>query len=189
MKHYKINPFSIYISVASHKLQLGNMSKFVNGFHSQNVGSTWATSWRELNWILTDYEWCRFVIINTGNREMTTAVPRMSRLRQGWRSISIRQQDFSSFPRIRECLIMWFNVLALILVNVIQNNEKRILTHYIPIIYIVETLYNTIHFCWSTHKRHSIARPKGRGMGCLLGVQRATYCVDLSIWSSIRYLL
>ena len=29
----------------------------------------------------------------------------------------------------------------------------------------VETLYNTINFCWSTHKRHSIARPKGRGMG------------------------
>ena len=42
----------------------------------------------------------------------------------------------------------------------------------------VETLYNTINFCWSTHKRHSIARPKGRGMGCLLWVQRATYCVD-----------
>ena len=53
----------------------------------------------------------------------------------------------------------------------------------------VETLYNTINFCWSTHKRHSIARPKGRGMGCLLWVQRATYCVDLSIWSSIKYLL
>ena len=112
------------------------MSKFVNGFHSQNVGSTWATSWRELNWIMTDYEWCRFVIINTGNREMTPAVPWMSTLRQGWRSISIRQRDFSSFPRIRECLTMWFNVLALILVTVIQNNEKRILTHYIPIIYI-----------------------------------------------------
>ena len=31
----------------------------------------------------------------------------------------------------------------------------------------VETLYNTVNFCWSTHKRHSIARPKGRGMGCL----------------------
>ena len=46
----------------------------------------------------------------------------------------------------------------------------------------VETLYNTINFCWSTHKRHSIARPKGR-------VQRATYCVDLSILSSIKYLL
>ena len=42
----------------------------------------------------------------------------------------------------------------------------------------VETLYNTVNFCWSTHKRHSIARPKGRGMGCLLWVQRATYCVD-----------
>ena len=53
----------------------------------------------------------------------------------------------------------------------------------------VETLYNTINFCWSTHERHSIARPKGRGMGCLLWVQRATYCVDLSIWSSIKYLL
>ena len=53
----------------------------------------------------------------------------------------------------------------------------------------VETLYNTVNFCWSTHKRHSIARPKGRGMGCLLWVQRATYCVDLSKLSSIKYLL
>ena len=53
----------------------------------------------------------------------------------------------------------------------------------------VETLYNTINFCSSTHKRHSIARPKGRGMGCLLWVQRATYCVDLSKLSSIKYLL
>ena len=53
----------------------------------------------------------------------------------------------------------------------------------------VETLYNTINFCWSTHKRHSIARPKGRGMGCLLWVQRATYCVDLSILSSMKYFL
>ena len=61
---------------------------------------------------------------------------------------------------------------------------------YIDIyIHTVETLYNTINFCWSTHKRHSIARPKGRGMGCLLWVQRATYCVDLSILSSIKYLL
>ena len=55
--------------------------------------------------------------------------------------------------------------------------------------YTVETLYNTVNFCWSTHKRHSIARPKGRGMGCLLWVQRATYCVDLSKLSSIKYLL
>ena len=53
----------------------------------------------------------------------------------------------------------------------------------------VETLYNMINFCWSTHKRHSTARPKGPGMGCLLWVQRATYCVDLSILSSIKYLL
>ena len=55
--------------------------------------------------------------------------------------------------------------------------------------YTVETLYNTVNFCWNTHKRHSIARPKGRGMGCLLWVQRATYCVDLSKLSSIKYLL
>ena len=53
----------------------------------------------------------------------------------------------------------------------------------------VETLYNTVNFCWSTHKRHSIARPKGRGMGCLLWVQRATYCADLSKLSSMKYLL
>ena len=61
-------------------------------------------------------------------------------------------------------------------------------SHY-TYIYTVETLYDTINFCWSTHERHSIARPKGRGMGCLLWVQRATYCVDLSILSSIKYLL
>ena len=53
----------------------------------------------------------------------------------------------------------------------------------------VETLYNTVNFCWSTHKRHSIARPKGRDRGCLLWVHRATYCVDLSKLSSIKYLL
>ena len=53
----------------------------------------------------------------------------------------------------------------------------------------VETLYNTINFCWSTHKRHSIARPKGRGMGCLLWIQRAKYCLDLSILSFKKYLL
>ena len=111
------------------------MSKIVNDFHGQNVGSTWATSWRELNWILTTSE----LVCYYQYRESwddSTAVPRMSRLRQGWRSISIRQREFSSFPRIRECLTMWFNVLALFLVNVIQNNEKRILTHYILIIYI-----------------------------------------------------
>ena len=53
----------------------------------------------------------------------------------------------------------------------------------------VETLDNTVNFCWNTHKRHSIARPKRRGMGCLLWVHRATYCVDLSKLSSIKYLL
>ena len=52
--------------------------------------------------------------------------------------------------------------------------------------YTVETLYYTVNFCWSTHKRHSIAHPKGRGILC---VQRATYCVDLSKLSSIKYLL
>ena len=64
------------------------------------------------------------------------------------------------------------------------------LTHYgLVMSSTVETLYNTVNFCWSTHKRHSIARPKGRGMGCLLWVQRATCCIDLSKLSSIKYLL
>ena len=74
----------------------------------------------------------------------------------------------------------------------ICNNEAAVLFHqFIVLSYTctVETLYNTVNFCWSTHKRHSIARPKGRGMGCLLWVQRATYCVDLSKLSSIKYLL
>ena len=55
--------------------------------------------------------------------------------------------------------------------------------------HLSNTLYNTVNFCWSTHKRHSTARPKGRGMGCLLWVHRATYSVDLSKLSSIKYLL
>ena len=63
---------------------------------------------------------------------------------------------------------------------------SSLLTHFN---YTVETLHNTVNFCWSTHKRHSIARPKGRGMGCLLWVQRATYSVDLPKLSSIKYLL
>ena len=66
----------------------------------------------------------------------------------------------------------------------IQGNAYYSISYY-----TVETLYNTINFCWSTHKRHSIARPKGRGVGCLLWVQRATFSVDLSILSSIKYLL
>ena len=72
---------------------------------------------------------------------------------------------------------------TLIVLKFFENGETY--TH----VGTVETLYNTINFCWSTHKRHSIARPKGRGVGCLLWVQKATYCVDLSILSSIKYLL
>ena len=67
--------------------------------------------------------------------------------------------------------------------------KRKVVLYWIALLSTVETLYNTINFCWSTHKRHSIARPKGQGMGCLLWVQRATYCVDLSILSSIKYLL
>ena len=52
---------------------------------------------------------------------------------------------------------------------------------YTIICITVETLYNTINFCWSTHKRHSIARPKGQGMECLLWVQRAIYCRLINI--------
>ena len=71
-----------------------------------------------------------------------------------------------------------------------RNILKQHTLHFtISLFYTVETLYNTVNFCWNTHKRHSIARPKGRGMGCLLWVQRATYCVDLSKLSSIKYLL
>ena len=70
--------------------------------------------------------------------------------------------------------------------NTFKSQQTAI---YHPQVDTVETLYNTINFCWNTHKRHSIARPKGRGLGCLLWVQRATYCVDLSILSSIKYLL
>ena len=88
-------------------------------------------------------------------------------------------------------------------VVILQSDKQRVLMHghqgwnvrhglchiYMIYVYTVETLYNTVNFCWNTHKRHSIARPKGRGMGCLLWVQRATYCVDLSKLSSIKYLL
>ena len=38
--------------------------------------------------------------------------------------------------------------------------------------YTVETLYNTVNFCWSTHKRHSIARPKGEVWGVFCEFKR-----------------
>ena len=72
---------------------------------------------------------------------------------------------------------------------ILWRRHSRISSCICIYIYTVGTLYNTVNFCWNTHKRHSIARPKGRGMGCLLWVQRATYCVDLSKLSSIKYLL
>ena len=73
-------------------------------------------------------------------------------------------------------------------VSTVQKvNHKKLSRYRRYDFYTVETLYNTVNFCWSTHKRHSIARPKGRGMGCLLWVQMATYCVDLSKLSSIKY--
>ena len=75
--------------------------------------------------------------------------------------------------------------------SAIENNTKKLimLGRFLIVTHTGETLYNTVNFCWSTHKRHSIARPKGRGMRCLLWVQRATYCVDLSKLSFIKYLL
>ena len=52
---------------------------------------------------------------------------------------------------------MWFNVLALILVNVIQNNEKRILTHYILIIYIYIYYIDVIFYTetWESNKNNN----------------------------------
>ena len=90
---------------------------------------------------------------------------------------------------VLKCVFLWISLLfyyydAGELVLTDEDKMKAWAEHY-----TVETLYNTVNFCWNTHKRHSIARPKGRGMGCLLWVQRATYCVDLSILSSIKYLL
>ena len=90
------------------------------------------------------------------------------------------------------CKTSWFWISILWaswqMVNPVQTNKQHswCIGHLFDDLYTVETLYNTINFCWSTHKRHSIARPKGQG---LLWVQRATYCVDLSKLSSIKYLL
>ena len=93
------------------------------------------------------------------------------------------------------CKTSWFWISILWaswqMVNPVQTNSIHGASDIclMTFIYTVKTLYNTINFCSSTHKRHSIACPKGRGMGCLLWVQKATYCVDLSKLSSIKYLL
>ena len=101
--------------------------------------------------------------------------------------------QFSTYFATNQCLNSKLNE-DLCARRMYQGQEKVITSYgrmylFVPVLDTVETLYNTVNFCWSTHKRHSIARPKGRGMGCLLWVQRATYCVDLSILSSIKYLL
>ena len=109
-----------------------------------------------------------------------------------------RRKNFSQWHRSfqRKLLSHWLKFLRHVAITlVIQGPDllrrKSPGGRWIPFTKpsTVETLYNTVNFCWSTHKRHSIARPKGRGMGCLLWVQRTTYCVHLSKLSSIKYLL
>ena len=87
--------------------------------------------------------------------------------------------------------VMWntFPCHDVMVFFVAVSKSNCVVSHLYEFVSTEETLYNTVNFWWSTHKRHSIARPKGRGMGCLLWVQRTTYCVDLSKLSSIKYLL
>ena len=73
----------------------------------------------------------------------------------------------------RDKMILWQSYLH----NEIYYAGNKTVQHWIGLQNIillrwhfntVETLYNTINFCWNTHKRHSIARPKGSSKGNIL---------------------
>ena len=53
--------------------------------------------------------------------------------------------------------------------------------------YTVRCRYNAFNFHQNHHNRHPIARPSGRGIGCLLWVQALIYILPLSLKSCMHY--
>ena len=49
--------------------------------------------------------------------------------------------------------------------------------------------YNAVNFLTNIHKRHPIARPLGRGMGCLLWIQHLIDILPQFLWLFVQYLI
>ena len=56
-------------------------------------------------------------------------------------------------------------------------------------LYTVRFRYNTVNFLTNIHKRHHIARPSERGMGCLLWVQLLIDILPEFLKQFIQYLI
>ena len=52
-----------------------------------------------------------------------------------------------------------------------DDGKMDCVTHWCPLTYTMQCRYNAVSFLTNTHKRHPVARPLGRGMGCLLCIQ------------------
>ena len=55
-------------------------------------------------------------------------------------------------------------------------------------LYTVRCRYNALNFLTNIHKKHPIARPLGRGMGCILWIQHLINILPRFLWLLIQYL-
>ena len=115
-----------------------------------------------------------------------------------WNIIFSFQSDYEKFV-IRQCLkvfeenamVVFCQTLAL------QMNEQKVIRNKLfkkgmdlvrfsnPIIRYsnmstVQCCYNVVNFLENPHKRHPIARPLGRGMGCLVGWHSDLYYASVT---------
>ena len=68
------------------------------------------------------------------------------------------------------CLTHWILQRVYWFLNTIKICSDSLI--FILYIYTVWCRYNAVNFLTNIHKRHPIARPLGRGMGCILWIQR-----------------
>ena len=68
----------------------------------------------------------------------------------------------------------------------LERNKKKIKTHRNPT-QAVGCHYNAVNFLLNHHKRHPIARPLWRGMGCRLCIQIPIYILPQSLQWCTQY--
>ena len=71
---------------------------------------------------------------------------------------------------------MYFNPLSLAIFVIVSDHNFQMqfcywYQNHLSEANTVRCRYNAVNFLTNTHKRHPIARPLGRGMGCILWIQ------------------
>ena len=92
---------------------------------------------------------------------------------------TVQHLKTTSTTKKHACFISPFVLLVLLLIWLVWPlGLGRVVDHILSFsrTYTMRCHYNTVNFLQSSHNRHSIARPYGRGMGCLLWVLQSDSC-------------